>query len=307
MSQQSLEHACIDACISIGVQHKNVKPDGEWYTTSLIDDPKNKGNGRIKVFPDLAGGLCFNWVTGQSATFFVDRVDGGVISEQDRIKIEDRQHKRKAELITKQNKAAKKALSLWVSAKPAPPDHPYLKNKRVKPYLTRQANWTKNTYIDDKWQKLTIKNVLLVPLYNAAGIIRNVQAIFPEKNEDLCRNKDFLAGAELSGLFSWVGDKTDTVCIAEGLATSHTVNEKTGFRVYVAFTANNLLAVGQTIRKHLPNATIIFTADNDKSCVGLEKATEAAKAVNGHVCMPPIVGMDFNDYANYLQDAEHDE
>ncbi len=307
MSYQSLEQVGIEACLNIGVQHKNVPADGEWHSASLIDSHKNKGNGRIKIFADLKGGVAFNWVTGQSQNFFVNRMDGGSISEQDRSKIEAEQQRRKAELAIKKNKAAKKAHSLYVSAKPAPPDHPYLKSKRIPAYLTRQANWTKSVYIDDKWQKITIENVLLVPLYNEAGIIRNVQAIFPEKNEALGRNKDFLAGAELSGLFSWVGDKTETVCIAEGVATAFTVHEDTGFRVYIAFTANNLLAVGQAIRKHLPHARIIFTGDNDKSGVGLEKATEAAEAINGLVCMPPIVGMDFNDYAIYLQDAKHDK
>ena len=65
--------------------------------------------------------------------------------------------------------------------------------------------------------------------------------------------------------------------------------------------------MAQTIRKRLPDTKIILCADNDKSGVGLEKATEAAKAVDGLVCMPPILGMDFNDYAIYLQDAAHGE
>ncbi len=307
MNHQSLDQVALETCLNLGVQYKNVPADGEWHPTSLLDSHKNKGNGRIKIFSDLKGGVAFNWVTGQSQNFFVNRVDTGSISKQDRAKIEADQQRRKAELITKQNKAAKKAHSIYVSAKPAPPDHPYLKIKRILPYLTRQASWTKSTFIEDEWQKITIDNVLLVPLYNEAAVIRNVQAIFPEKNEVLGRNKDFLAGAELSGLFSWVGDKTETVCIAEGVATAYTVHEDTGFKVYIAFTANNLLKVGQTIRKHLPHARIIFTADNDATGVGLEKATEAAEAINGLVCMPPMVGMDFNDYAIYLQDAENDK
>jgi len=304
---QSLEQVAIEACLNIGVQYKSVVADGEWHSTSLLDSHKNKGNGRIKIFSDLKGGVAFNWVTGQSQNFFVNRMDAGSISEQDRAKIEAEQQRRKSELITKQNKAAKKAHNLYVNSKVTPFDHPYLKLKRILPYSTRQANWTKSVYIDDKWQKITIENALLIPLYNEAGTIRNVQAIFPEKHPELDRNKDFLAGAELAGLFSWVGDKTETVCIAEGVATAFTIHEDTGFRVYIAFTANNLLAVGQTIRKHLPEASIIFTADNDKSGVGLKKATEAAEAVNGLVCMPPIVGMDFNDYAIYLQDVENDK
>jgi len=307
MTQRTIEEAAIDACLSVGIEFKHIPSDGEFHTTNISNDHKGKGAGRLKLFSDGLGGIAYNWKTGERQSFFTNTQTGVSISKKEKARIETEKARRQTELITKQNKAAKKAHNLYVNSKTAPFDHPYLKKKRVKPYSTRQANWTKSVYIDDKWQKITIENALLIPLYNEAGTIRNIQAIFPEKHPDLARNKDFLAGAELAGLFSWVGDKTETVCIAEGVATAFTVHEDTGFRVYIAFTANNLLAVGQTIRKHLPEASIIFTADNDKSGVGLKKATEAAEAVNGLVCIPPIVGMDFNDYEIYLQDAEHDK
>ncbi len=307
MNQLSLEQAAMEACLSVGIEFKHVPSDSEFYTTNIIDDHKGKGAGRLKLFSDNLGGIAYNWKTGERQSFFINTQTGVSLSKEEKVRIEAEKVRRKTELIAKQNKAALKAQSLWASATPSLSGHPYLIKKRVKPHFTRQANWTKSLYLEDKWQKITIANCLLVPLYNEAGTIRNVQAIFPEKHPELARNKDFLAGAELAGLFSWIGDKTETVCIAEGVATAFTVHEDTGFRVYIAFTANNLLAVGQTIRKHLPNATIIFTADNDKSGVGLEKATEAARAVNGLVCMPPIVGFDFNDYAIYLQDGNHDK
>lgn len=110
----------------------------------------------------------------------------------------------------------------------------------------------------------------------------------------------------MSGLFSWVGKQSETVCIAEGVATAFTIHEETGFRVYIAFTANNLLAVAQTIRKRLPESRIVLIADNDrktKGNPGLTKATEAATVVDGLVAVPPIEG-DFNDYAIFLQGAK---
>ena len=307
MTQRTIEQAAMEACLSVGIEFKHVPSDSEWHATNIIDDHKGKGAGRLKLFSDGFGGIAYCWKSGEQQSFFINTQTGVSLSNEEKARIEKEKARRKTEQIAKQNNAELKAQSLWVSATPSLSGHPYLVKKRVKPHFTRQANWTKSLYIDDKWQKITIENCLLVPLYNEAGTIRNVQAIFPEKHPELARNKDFLAGAELAGLFSWVGDKTETVCIAEGVATAFTVHEDTGFRVYIAFTANNLLAVGQTIRKHLPHATIIFTADNDKSGVGLKKATEAAQAVNGLVCMPPIVGMDFNDYAIYLQDAENDK
>lgn len=146
----------------------------------------------------------------------------------------------------------------------------------------------------------------MIPLFNELGKLRNVQAIFPEKHPELDRNKDFLAGAELAGLLSWIGGKSDTVLIAEGFATAATLHQETANRVYIAFTANNLLAVAKAVRKHRPQANIILCADNDKSTgnPGVTKSTEAANAVNGLISIPPIWG-DFNDYAAYLR-GKHD-
>lgn len=306
MNQQSLEDLAREACLEVGIEYISVPADGEFHPTKLLDSHK-KGNGRIKLFSDLKGGVAFNWVTGQSQNFFTNRSEGLPVSEQDREKAKAEQQRRQAELITKQNKAASKALALWVSANPAPSDHPYLVRKCIKPYLTRQADWEKWVLDEDEqWQKIIIKNALLIPLFNADGVIRNIQAIFPSTPPELRRDKDFMPKAELSGLFSWVGVQTETVCICEGVATGFTVHEETGWRVYIAFTANNLLAVANTIRNHLPKAKIILCADNDektKGNPGLTKATEAAKAVDGLLAIPPIAG-DFNDYAIYLQEAK---
>ena len=79
---------------------------------------------------------------------------------------------------------------------------------------------------------------------DATGKIRSLQAIFPEKHPLLGRNKDFLPGGQVAGLFWWVGSKTEKVLICEGVATGSTLHEETGYRVYMAFTANNLMAVG---------------------------------------------------------------
>ncbi|MGZ8160554.1 MAG: toprim domain-containing protein [Methylobacter sp.] len=132
-----------------------------------------------------------------------------------------------------------------------------------------------------------------------------MQAIFPEKSPDLDRDKDFLPGGGLAGLF-WV--KTDKVLIAEGFATAASLHEETGNRVYMVFTANNLLAVGRLLREKLPEAELVFCADNDTRTPGnpgLTKAAEAAEAVAGSVAAPPIHG-DFNDYAIFLKEAAND-
>jgi putative DNA primase/helicase len=160
---------------------------------------------------------------------------------------------------------------------------------------------------DDKYKKITLDNCLLIPLYNEAGELRSLQAIFPEKHIELDRDKDMLPGGALAGLFWWIGAKTEKVLIAEGFATAATLHEDTSYRVYVAFTANNLLAVGRIVRGKLPEAEIVFCADNDKSNgnPGLTKAIEAAEQIDGAVAVPPNFG-DFNDYAIFLKGLAHD-
>jgi putative DNA primase/helicase len=118
----------------------------------------------------------------------------------------------------------------------------------------------------------------------------------------------------LAGLFWWIGKRSnqpgETVLIAEGFATAATLHEQTGLRVYMAFTAGNLLAVGRIVRERLPSANIVFAADNDsqtKGNPGVTKANEAAAAVGGSVAVPPIPNADFNDYQLFLNGGSHDQ
>ena len=87
----------------------------------------------------------------------------------------------------------------------------------------------------------------------------------------------------------------------EGYATGVTVHTATGWPVACAFDAGNLLPVALALRVKFPATQIVIAADNDAVAVGktvgvgFEKATEAARAVNGRVLMPDQVGFDWND------------
>lgn len=97
---------------------------------------------------------------------------------------------------------------------------------------------------------------------------------------------------------------TEKVLICEGMATAFSLHEETGYRVYMAFTANNLMLVGRIVREKLPDAKIVFCADNDinvKGNPGRTKATAAALDIGATVAVPPIAG-DFNDYAIFVRD-----
>jgi putative DNA primase/helicase len=303
----SLETATQDACAAVGIEFKSVPADGLFHSADLVDDHRGRGDGRIKIFPDRQGGIVWNHKTGEQKAFFVDRKGGAPISTAERERIKAEQERRERERKARQDKTAKRAGSIFKPAKVAPLDHPYLLKKHLKSsYGARLSDWCR-TFQDGNGnhQKLTIENTLLIPMYNEHRKLRNLQGIFPKESPELGRGKDFLPGGELSGLFWWIGEKSDPVCIAEGFATAATIHEETGYRVYIAFTANNLLAVGRIVRKHLPDVKIIFCADNDLSTngnPGLTKANEAAAAIDGFVSFPPIDG-DFNDYAIKIQVA----
>lgn len=304
----SIEEACQAACIGVGIDYKPVPHDGQFHTANLTDDHKGKNDGRIKIFSDRQGGIVCNNKSGEKQTFFVNRNSGESVTQADREHIQREQQNREREQQAKYDKAAIKALSIWQSAAPAPANHPYLMRKQIKPHAARVGSWARSVMgVDGKYKKIAIDNCLLIPLYSESGELRSLQAIFPEKYVELDRDKDMLPGGALAGLFWWIGAKTEKVLIAEGFATGATLHEDTGYRVYIAFTANNLLTVGRIVRGKLPDAEIVFCADNDKSKgnPGLTKATEAAELVDGAVAVPPNFG-DFNDHAIFLNGLDHD-
>jgi putative DNA primase/helicase len=297
----------IEVCDRAGIEYKAVPLDGEWHPADLANDPRGRGDGRIKLFPDGQGGIVWNHKTGEKQNFFLDRQSAKPISPEERARIKDEQERRQQERRERQNRTARRARAIWAAAKPAPAEHSYLLKKHIQPHGARLTTWQRSYEDKSGKHKLTVENALILPLADAAGRIRNLQAIFPAESLELGRGKDFLPFGETAGLFWWIGtEKTDPVLIAEGFATAATLHEETGYRVYIAFTAGNLLAVGLIVRKHLPAVKIIFAADNDEKTAGnpgLAKANEAALAVDGFVAYPPIAG-DFNDYTLSLRDAQ---
>jgi len=316
MTFASIEDAARAALAELGLLPPNAFEIDKFQVVDAEEGRRGNGAGRIKVFGDGKGGFAQNWRTGQRRSFFLDGEHTGKpkpLSKKERARIEKERKLRQAEEAAKKDQAAKRALAIWQAAAPAPANHPYLIKKQIKPHGARLGRWRR--VIQDKYGNratLTIENALLLPLFDAAGTIRSLQAIFPAKHPILNRNKDFLAAGGLAGLFWWLGPRPtrpdSTVLIAEGFATAATLHEETGLRVYLAFTAGNLLAVGRIVRQKLPEADIVLAGDNDintEGNPGLSKATEAAGDVAGRVAVPPICG-DWNDYAIWRKAGDHD-
>lgn len=179
---------------------------------------------------------------------------------------------RKAEEAAKHEAAAKKAVYIWQQATPASANHPYLVKKRIGTHGARLGR----------------DNTLIIPLYNAAGELVNLQFISETGG------KRFLSGGLKKGGFYSLGDTSKSILICEGFATGASLFEDSGYLTVVAFDAGNLGEVAKGIKAIYPKSEVIICADNDESGIGEKKAREAALSINCKYIIPPALG-DFND------------
>ncbi|MEZ5850294.1 MAG: toprim domain-containing protein [Hyphomicrobiaceae bacterium] len=181
-------------------------------------------------------------------------------------------------------KAAARATRIWSTARPAPPDHPYLVAKHVAPLALR---------IDASGQ-------LIVPLQDISGRLHSLETIASDGA------KRFLAGGAKRGHFAVVGAEpaplstpSGPLLICEGWATGASLHQATGHRVIAAMDAGNLLPVAEALRAQFPEADLVLIADNDlkpdrDANPGVVSARKAALAVDARLAVPASPG-DAND------------
>lgn len=139
---------------------------------------------------------------------------------------------------------------------------------------------------------------LLLVLINGTGTTTGAQVIKPDGSKRL------VAGTVKKGSFYAVnsGELTETMIIAEGLATALSVQQfRPDATIIAAIDAGNLLPVAQGMRQRYPDAQIIIAADNDikpgEPNTGKSAAEKAAQSVSGWVALPPTVEKaDWNDF-----------
>ena len=128
---------------------------------------------------------------------------------------------------------------------------------------------------------------LVVPVRDSDGNVQSLQFIS-------ATGETHLVGRErMAGCFHTIGDlkNAERVSICEDYATGASVHRATLKPVVVAIDAENLKAVAEAVRERCPKAEIVIAADNDhreKVNIGVEKAIEAAKAVDGVVVAPRL-------------------
>lgn len=185
---------------------------------------------------------------------------------------------RNAALERQREVAADTVEQIWISGVAAHQDHPYLARKGIQTHGVRTTG-------DGR---------LMVPLYDDSGQLSSLQYI------DKDGGKLYHPGGKTGGCFWIVGtmDEPGVLYIAEGFATAATIHEVTGRPCVVAYSASNLVPVTGHIReRHGPQQPIIIVADHDRSGTGQKYADQASAKYGARVVIPPIEGMDANDYA----------
>jgi phage/plasmid primase-like uncharacterized protein len=182
--------------------------------------------------------------------------------------------RRKEAQEKKNERAADTVQKIWDNAGPASSDHPYLQNKSVGAHGAR----------------VTGDGRLMLPLY-VDGELSSLQYI------DSDGDKKYHAGGKTKGAMWHLGSEKNTVYIAEGYATAASIHEATGQKVYLSFSANNLINVAKfTRQKYGAMQKIVIVADNDESGTGQKCGKESADLIQARIVIPPITG-DANDYA----------
>jgi len=224
------------------------------------------------------------------------------LAERERQRAKRQRHEQ-ADTEARHAAAALEAVAQWEAASEAGAS-PYLVRKGVQAHGVRFAPG----------------GVLLVPLRDAAGTLRNLQRIAPEKPASGAPEKLFLKGGRKSGLWHLLGRSLGdagtapaVLLVAEGYATAASLHDATGYPVAVAFDAGNLQHVARALRKAHPAALLVVCGDDDRDTEaqtgtnpGRLKASAAAQAVRGLVVLPeglPDGGSDFNDLHQHVGGA----
>jgi putative DNA primase/helicase len=309
-----------DAMSAGGVPYSGVIiADGKIHRVDIDGERRGKKNGFYLLHNDeRPAGMFGSWGDGGGKTTWSMK-GAKPLSAAEKQALRDKcaadMAKREADIAATREAAKAKANEVWAAAAPAENNHPYLRKKRVESYGLRVATWRREFGHDQNTgevREMAVPDALLIPMRDSKKEIHSLQAVFPNKENQLKRDKDFLAGGAKRGLWYAIGKPTlhegrKLVMIAEGYATAATIHAATGYGVLVAFDAGNLQPVAEAVRKIMPDAILLIAADNDQwskvgdvENPGVHRANEAAQAVGGGLVIPAFKDVttkptDFND------------
>lgn len=208
-----------------------------------------------------------------TATEAIAKLTGGQsveLSESDR--------KKRQEWLEAQDKLAAEqrriaidnATKRWDRAKPVDGPNGYLDRKQIAPYGTRAEGEN-----------------LLVPMWDSAGDLVNVQVIPPRDGA----TKLFQASCPTVGARFYIGIGFGRVIICEGFATGASVYEATGDKVVVAFSQGQVENIAREMIA--AGVSVVIAADRK----AFEAMDRLGATLGVPVVVPPVLakGDDFND------------
>lgn len=184
-----------------------------------------------------------------------------------------------AEAHADAERAAAWANAVWLKCREitSPDDHDYLARKKLKNAYGARVFENHDGVILDGAEKSDYEYLsrfhgsLVIPMLDKDGRRRGLQFILSRvKHKDLIakmeRDKQSWPKGTISkGMHFLIGGQIQGVgLVAEGFATAASLHEATNLPVAVAFTANNLLPVGESIWKQSRRrARLLYCADDD--------------------------------------------
>ena len=230
-----------------------------------------------------------SWKTGKSYQYSSSNKISKEDKEKLRAELTRARNRYNAEKLNRQKEAAAKAHHLWKEAVHLT-DAAYLKKKGL-PH-TFGAKFKKGN------------GAILVPMRGIDGTLHGLQMIFEDGT------KRFLKGQKVSRTFFFIGKEIDTekpVCVCEGYATGATIHLATGYPVFCAFSADNMVKVARALKRKYPEFKLLICGDNDRNTEGnpgLTAMEKAAKSVNGIYVYPEFNGDEGTDFNDLMQQED---
>lgn len=302
----------MQANIGVSIHHPII--DGRWHSgrgqhgkVSYVGHYLPKGLLVRYRHWKTTGDECFVWKEWEGQDIYVDA------DEYRQRKAESAARARAAEQQAEHDKAALLAILQTIISEsvPANHNHPYPAGKRILALGARRAtnHYQVSAATGHKWEQAITPDDLLIPAYGCDGRLCGIQQITPA-------GKKLMRGS-FKGALLWIGGGLTTgehpgrLYVCEGWGTACAVHMRTRSPALAAFSAGNLLSVGQWARNRYQQAELAFCADNDVGSVtrirgqeignpGLYYATQAAVVVGGAVVTPP--GNHKSDWADWHLD-----
>lgn len=246
----SIDTPRVQRCITTDNQRE--KKGWYWLTSITIS-----GNACIVGAYGLYNG---NDPQKQKVVLNKQQADNLTDDQKKALREQQKESQRKAEAERKRqaDKAADKARAAWAKCTTTGTSG-YLDRKQVGPHGVRFG----------------AGGTLVVPMTDGSDTLRGLQLILPKDHPRAIktgRDKEFWPyGIASGGTWHLIGGHPkDILLIAEGYATAATLHEATGYPVAVVWSANNIMAASQALRKKYPRVRILICADDD----WLQKCTE---------------------------------